>query len=98
MYSCTLSLTSTLVGDGWSTPRNGCFTPGKDPVPIVQEAGWLPGPVWIGAENPAPHRGSIPGPSSPLRVELYCEIGINSGVLQNRNKIMCYELDFYLLS
>jgi hypothetical protein len=24
--------------------------PGKDPVPIVQEAGWAPGPVWTGAE------------------------------------------------
>jgi hypothetical protein len=28
--------------------------PGKDPVPIVQEAGWTPGPVWTGAENLAP--------------------------------------------
>ena len=28
--------------------------PGKDPVPIVQEAGWGPGPVWTGAENLAP--------------------------------------------
>ena len=28
--------------------------PGKDPVPIVQEAGWAPGPVWTGAENLAP--------------------------------------------
>jgi hypothetical protein len=27
------------------------FTPGKDPVPIVQEAGWVPGPVWTGTEN-----------------------------------------------
>ena len=27
------------------------FTPGKDPVPIVQEAGWAPGPVWAGVEN-----------------------------------------------
>jgi len=27
------------------------FNPGKDPVPIVQEAGWAPGPVWTGAEN-----------------------------------------------
>ena len=27
------------------------FTPGKDPVHIVQEAGWAPGPVWTGAEN-----------------------------------------------
>jgi hypothetical protein len=25
--------------------------PGKDPVPIVQEAGWSPGPLWTGAEN-----------------------------------------------
>ena len=35
------------------------FTPGKDPVPIVQEAGWAPGPVWTGAENVAPHRDLI---------------------------------------
>ena len=27
------------------------FTPGKDPVPIVQEAGWVPGPVWTGEVN-----------------------------------------------
>ena len=46
-------------------PRSGCFTTGKDPVPIVQEAGWTPGPVWIGAENLALHRDSIPGLSSP---------------------------------
>jgi len=25
--------------------------PEKDLVPIVQEAGWAPGPVWTGAEN-----------------------------------------------
>ena len=30
------------------------FTPGKDPVPIVQEAGWAPWPVWTRAENLAP--------------------------------------------
>jgi hypothetical protein len=27
------------------------LTPGKGPVPIVQEAGWATGPVWTGAEN-----------------------------------------------
>jgi hypothetical protein len=27
------------------------FTAEKDPVPIVQEAGWTPEPVCIGAEN-----------------------------------------------
>src|SRR5215468_3717085 len=55
---------------GWVGPR-------KDPVPIVQEAGWAPGPVWTCAENLAPtgirspdrpassqslHRLSYPGP------------------------------------
>jgi hypothetical protein len=41
---------------GWVvsvTPRS-YFTPGKDSVPIVQEAGWAPGPVWTGAEKLAP--------------------------------------------
>jgi len=28
--------------------------PGKDPVLIVQQAGWAPGPVWTGEENLAP--------------------------------------------
>ena len=40
------------VGDQRHAPA--AFTPGKDPVPIVNEAGWAPGPVWIGAENLAP--------------------------------------------
>ena len=51
MYSSTLPSTSALDGGGWLTPRPGRFTPGKDPVPIVQEAGWAPGPVWTGVEN-----------------------------------------------
>ena len=41
---------------GWGvsvTPRP-LFTPGRDPVPIAQEAGRAPGPVWTGAENLAP--------------------------------------------
>ena len=46
---------------GWlvsSTPRPH-FTPGKEPVPILQEAGWAPGPVWTGG-NSRPHWDSIP--------------------------------------
>jgi len=35
------------------------FTPGKDPVPILQEAGWVPGPVWIGGKS-RPDQDSIP--------------------------------------
>jgi len=49
-------------------PRRGCvvsstprphFTPVKDPVPIVQEAGWAPEPVWTGGKSRL-HRDSIP--------------------------------------
>jgi hypothetical protein len=36
----TLSLTSILDGGRRSTSRPGHFTPGKDPVPIVQKEGW----------------------------------------------------------
>ena len=41
-----------------STPQPH-FTPGKDPVPILQEARWAPGPVWTGGKS-RPHRDSIP--------------------------------------
>jgi hypothetical protein len=37
------------VGGQHHTPA--ALPPGKDPVPIVQEAGLVPGPVWTGAEN-----------------------------------------------
>ena len=48
---------------GWvvsSTPRPH-FTPGKDPVPTVQEAGWAPGSVWTRGKS-HPHRDSITDP------------------------------------
>ena len=35
------------------------FTPGKDPVPILQEAGWAPGLVWT-CRKSCPHQDSIP--------------------------------------
>jgi len=67
---------------GWvvsSTPRPH-FTPGKDPVPILQEAGRVPGSVWTGGKsrsfrdsNPdRPARSSVatpnelPGPPHPI--------------------------------
>ena len=47
------------------TPRP-YFTPEKDPVPIVQEAGWAPGPVWTGGKfRPIGIRSpDLPGRSS----------------------------------
>jgi hypothetical protein len=50
---------------GWvvsSTPRPH-FTPGKGPVPILQEAGWAPGPAWTGGKS-LPHWDSIPDRSA----------------------------------
>jgi hypothetical protein len=40
-------LSSALVGDEWSVSRPARFTPEEDLlVPIVQEVGWTPEPVW----------------------------------------------------
>jgi len=46
---------------GWvvSSTSRSHFTPGKDPVPILQEAGLAPRPVWMGGKS-RPHRDSIP--------------------------------------
>ena len=59
-------MTMTLEWGDWSAARPGRFTPGKDPVPIVQEAGWAPGPVWT-AENLAPT--GIRSPDRPVRIQ-----------------------------
>ena len=56
--------TSALEGGEWSAARPGRFTPGTDLVRTVLESGWTPRQVWTGAEYLAPHRDSIPRPSS----------------------------------
>jgi len=56
---------------GWvvsSTPRLH-FTPGEDPVPILQDAGWALSPVWTGGKS-RPYRDSIPDPP-PRSQSLY---------------------------
>jgi hypothetical protein len=50
-YSSTLSLPSGLDGYGWLMPHPDRFIPGKDPISIVQEDGWHPGPVRKAVEN-----------------------------------------------
>jgi hypothetical protein len=54
------------------TPRP-LINPGKDPVPIVQEAGWAPGPVWTGEENLAPI--GIRSPDRPARSQSLYRLG-----------------------
>jgi len=55
------------TGRGWGvsvTPRP-LFIPGKDLVPIVQEAGWAPGPVCTGAGISLPTGIRYPDRPSP---------------------------------
>ena len=60
---------------GWvvsCTPRPH-FTPGKDPVPIVQGAGWAPETVWTGGKS-RPHRDSIPDRPARSSVSIPTEL------------------------
>ena len=53
--------TPALGGGGWLAPRPSRFTPGeRDPVPIVWEAGWASGAVWMGTKTLA-----VPGFEPP---------------------------------
>jgi len=58
---------------GWvvSSTLRPHFTPGKDPVPIVQEAGWAPGSVCTGGKSRL-HRDSIP--DRPARSQSLCRL------------------------
>ena len=60
-------MTTALEGGEGSAshPAPPLFTPGKDPVNIVQEAGWAPGPVRTGTENLTPT--GIRSPDRPTR-------------------------------
>ena len=67
-YYCNHSFFNLSAKWGWvvkATPRR--FIPRKDPVPIVQEAGWAAAPVWTDAENLAPT--GIRSPDRPVRSE-----------------------------
>jgi len=50
-----------------ATPRP-LYPRERDPLPIVQEAGWAPGPVWTVTENHASTR--IQSPVRPARNEM----------------------------
>ena len=56
------------MGVGGQRHAPSALSPGKQPVPFVQEAGWALEPVWTGAENLAPT--GIRSPDRPGRSEL----------------------------
>jgi hypothetical protein len=65
-----MALTSALHGVGGQHHASAALPPGKDPVPIVLEDRWAPGPVWMRAENLAPTGIRSPDRPSPS-VSLY---------------------------
>jgi hypothetical protein len=53
-------MAAALEGGVWSKAGTGrILPPGKDPVPILQEARWAPGPVWTGGKS-CPHQDAVP--------------------------------------
>ena len=52
-------MTAALEGVSGQQHAPAALNPRIDPVPIVQEAGWAPGPVCKGGKS-RPHRDPIP--------------------------------------
>ena len=58
----------------WGHPyAPAASTPGKDPVPLLQEAWWTPGPVFMGGKSRL-HRDSISDRPVPSSVALPTEL------------------------
>ena len=74
---------STRRGWGVSVTPRLLFTPRKDPVPIVQEGRWVPGPVWTGAENLAPT--GIRSPGHPARSQSLYRLRYLAHTICHRN-------------
>jgi hypothetical protein len=83
-YSSTLSLTSALDGGQWLTSRPGRFTPVRNPVPIIQDVGWAPGPVSTGAKNLASQPGFDPRSVQPV-ASRYTDYATRHTII-NKNK------------
>ena len=73
----------TIRGWGVSVTPRPLFTPGKDPVPIVQEAGWAAGPVWTVAEILA--SAGIRSPDRPARSQSLYRLSYLAHNFNNNN-------------
>ena len=62
---------------GWSTPRPGRFTPGKDPVPTVHEAGRASEPLDISTMKGTVYFRMAENELVCLRISVICDISTN---------------------
>ena len=87
-------MTAALEGSEWSASRpSWTYNPGKDPVPIVQEAGRAPRPVWTGGKF-RPHRNSIPD-FQPV-VSCYTDWATRPTIFLNKTSIFTAEFRKFL--
>ena len=85
------------------------FTPGKDLVPILQEAGWAPGLVWMGGKS-RPHRDwildrparsqslyrlSYPAQSIQLPYQKYLQMWEQQDKTNNSETLHCLQSSLY---
>ena len=73
------------MGVGGQRHAPAASSPGKDPVPIVQEAGWASGLVWTGAGNLASRFADRPARSESLYRLSYPGLEKYSGIKFNEN-------------
>jgi hypothetical protein len=85
-------VTSALGGGGWSASYPGRFTPGKGPVPIVQEAGWDPGPVWTCSKNLAPTGIRSPNRPASSQVTILTELSLPPQYVCARNLLFIFPI------
>jgi hypothetical protein len=72
------------MGVGGGQPHApAASTLGKDPVPIVQEVRWAPGPVWAGGKS-RPHWDSIP--DRPARSQSLYQLSYPAHKASNNRK------------
>jgi len=69
------------------------FTPGKDPVPNLQEAGWAPGPVQTGGKS-RPHRDPIP--VRQARSQSLYRLSYPAHTIKLVVLLLCLLIDFFL--
>ena len=86
-------MTTALEGGGVRFTPRPLFTPGKELVPIVQEAGWAPGLVWTGVEDLAPtgiRSLDRPARSQSLYRLSYPYATLGWYLIENRNRYVLY--------
>ena len=72
------------------------FTPGKDPLPLVQEAGRAPGPVWTGAENLPPT--VIRSPYHPAPSQSLYRLSYTGPHYLRSTYVLLLALEFYIMT